>query len=127
MDESGRSLASYVEGASKNNPATLESSGFPLAAPRQPVGIMAPPTNVRVESGQVGTCLVRWSRDRGSLTFTAEYATNPMGPWTVFYSGSRARGVASALPSGTPHWFRVRVMGSAGPSDWSDSVCKRPA
>jgi hypothetical protein len=119
-------MANYVESACGNNPATLESSGFTLTAPRQPVGLMPAPTNLRAESTQVGTVLLRWGRDRGSLTFTAECATNPMGPWTEFYSGSRARCVATELTSGTQYWFRVQVMGSAGPSDWSDSISKRP-
>jgi hypothetical protein len=126
LDQTGRDLAGYVTGACNHDPAILESSGFSLAAPRQPVGTMPAPSNLRAESDLTGTVLLRWNRDRGSLSFNAEIATNPMGPWTSFYSGSRARGTATGLTSGTCYWLRVQVVGAAGWSNWSDSICKRP-
>lgn len=126
LDATGRALVGYVESVSANNPATLESSGFLLASPRKPVGILPAPTNLRAESLQTGAVQIRWSRDRGSLTFEGECATNPNGPWTRFYSGSRARCDATDLVPGTAYWFRVRVLGSAGWSDWSDAIMKRP-
>ncbi len=127
LDGMGRDLATFVQSASKGNPATLESSGFTLTAPRTPVGILPAPSNVRVEPGQIGTCLLKWDRDRGTRSWRAEWAPQPTGPWTEFYNGTRATCVATGLTSGTQYWFRVQALGSAGPSDWSDPSTKRAA
>jgi hypothetical protein len=127
LDVMGRALATYVEAASMGNPATLESSGFTLTAPRMPVGLLPAPSNVRVEPGQIGTCLLKWDRDRGTRSWRAEWAPQPTGPWTEFYNGTRATCVATGLTSGTQYWFRVQALGSAGPSDWSDPATRRAA
>jgi hypothetical protein len=125
MDASGRALAGYVGSASMNNPATLESSGFSLTAPPTPVGILPPPTNLRAMPGLTGTALLRWNRERGGTSWLVECAENPSGPWTQIYSGTRATCVATDLTPGAVYWFRVKVLGAAGWSDWSDPVMKR--
>ena len=127
MDTSGCALAGYVESASMNNPAPLESSGFTLTAPRTPAGILPAPTNLRVEPGQIGTCLLKWDRDRGARSWKVQCAPEPSGPWTEIYYGTRATCVATGLTSGSQYWFRVQALGTAGPSDWSDPAAKRAA
>ncbi len=127
LDTMGRSLADYVEGASMGNPATLESSGFKLAPPRQPVGVIPAPSNLRAAPGQEKTCELRWDRDRGAQSWVAECALSPDGPWTEIYKGTRARCIATNLTSGTQYWFRVQAIGSSGPSDWSAPATKRAA
>ncbi len=125
MDESARALAGYVGSASMNNPATLESSGFSLTAPPTPVGILAPPANLRALPSLSGTSLLKWNRERGGRAWRVECAQNPAGPWTVIYNGTRTTCVATDLILGTQYWFRVQVLGAAGWSDWSDSITKR--
>ena len=125
MDVMGRSLASYVEGASMGNGATLESSGFKLTATPEPVGLLPAPTGLRVETLQQGSCEFKWGRDRGVTSWIAEFAPQATGPWTQIYMGTRARCVAGNLVPGTQYWFRVQALGSAGPSDWSNPVTKR--
>jgi hypothetical protein len=127
LDTMGRALASYVEAASMGNPATLESSGFTLTAPRVPVGLLPAPSNLRAEPGQTGTCLLKWNRDRGVRVWKAECAQDPNGPWTQIYEGTRGTCVATGLISGTQYWFRVQAVGAAGPSDWSVPTTKRAA
>ena len=121
----GRSLATYVESESMNNQITIESSGFTLTAPRQSVGLLPAPTGLRGEPGQAQTVLLRWDRDRGANSWTAQCAPEATGPWTDIYTGTRAKCVATGLVSGTQYWFRVRAIGAAGPSDWSDPSTKR--
>lgn len=127
LDTMGRSLAAYVEGASMGNPATVESSGFSITAPRTPVGMLPAPTNLRATLGQEGTCGLRWDRDRGAQSWVAQCAPSPSGPWTEIYMGTRARCLATSLTSGSQYWFRVQAIGAAGPSDWSDPTTKRAA
>jgi hypothetical protein len=125
LDTMGRALAGYVEGASMGNSVILESSGFSLTAPRTPVGTLPAPSNLRALPGQEGTCLLKWNRDRGATSWTAQCAPQATGPWTQIYNGTRSQCVATGLTSGTQYWFRVQALGSAGPSDWSDPTTKR--
>jgi hypothetical protein len=125
MDESGRTLGSYVESASQNNPATLESSGYSITAPPTPVGPLPPPTNLRSLPSLSGTALLKWDRERGGRSWSIEMAQNPMGPWTEIYNGTRTTCVAQNLTLGAQYWFRVAVLGAAGWSDWSDAITKR--
>jgi len=118
-------LAGYVESASGNNPATLESSGFTLTAPPIPVGVMSPPGNLRAEPSLSGTALLRWNRDRGGLSWRVQCAQDPTGTWTEIYNGARATCLAGNLTPGVQYWFRVQVLGAAGWSDWSDPITKR--
>lgn len=127
LDTLGRSLSGYVESASMGNPATIESSGFRLTAPRQPVGVLPAPTELRADAGQEGTCLLRWKRDRGARSWVVQCAPQATGPWTEIYNGTRANCLAMDLTSGTQYWFRVQAIGAAGPSDWSDPATKRAA
>ena len=127
LDIMGRSLAAYVEGASLGNPALLESSGFRLTAPRQPVGLLPAPSGLRAQPGKEGSCVLRWNRDRGARSWAAQCAAQANGPWTDIYTGTRANCVATGLTSGTQYWFRVQAIGAAGASDWSDPTTKRAA
>jgi hypothetical protein len=125
MDLMGRALAGYVQGASMGDPGTLESSGFSLKAQRQPVGVLPPPSNLRAEPGQEGTCELRCNTQRGGRLYEMECAPQVTGPYVSIYKGTRAKCLATGLTSGTQYWFRARVFGAAGPSDWSDAVTKR--
>lgn len=127
LDIAGRAMASYVEAASMNNVETLESSGFTRVAGRQPVGILPAPENLRALQGQTNTCLLRWNHDRGARSWVVECAPEATGPWTEIYNGTRSTCVATGLTSGVQYWFRVRAIGAAGPSDWSNPATKRAA
>jgi hypothetical protein len=127
LDTMGRSVAAYVLSASMNDVPTIESSGFRVNPPRQPVGPLSAPGNLRAYPGQEGTCVLKWDRERGGISWIAQCAPQASGPWTTIYNGTRAQCVATNLTSGAQYWFRVQVLGSAGPSDWSNPTTKRAA
>jgi hypothetical protein len=44
--------------------------------------------------------------------------------WTTRTSCSASRAILEGLPSVTRQWFRVRAVGTAGPSGWSEPAVK---
>jgi hypothetical protein len=81
------------------NPATLESSGFVLKAPRQPVSVLPPPSNLRAEPGQEPAS-VRYNTSRGGRLYEIECAPQGTGPWTPIYKRTRASCLATKPDSG---------------------------
>ena len=75
---------------------------------------------------RLGGQATAWDANRrGVQTYIAERATSPDGPWTQCHIGKASSCTATALISGTQYWFRVRAIGAAGPSAWSDPATKR--
>lgn len=96
--------------------------------PKQPLGLLPAPANVRAKAGPVeGAVSLLWSGVVGKLTYELEYATSVNGPWTRCYNKGRARHVCEGLTPGTEYWFRVRAIGDAGASEWSNPVRRRAA
>jgi hypothetical protein len=119
-------LSRYCESHCNNDPAILESSGFPLQQVPTPVGPLPAPTGLRSAAGEMPqTANLRWNALRGAKSWKAECASSPTGPWTLFYTGTKARCTATALTSGALYYFRVAGIGAAGQGPWSDISEKR--
>ena len=119
-------LARYCESHCNNDPAVLESSGFPLQQTPTPVGPLPAPTGLRSAPGEMPqTAKLRWNTLRGAKSWKAECASSPTGPWTLFYTGTKARCTAPGLTSGDVYYFRVAGIGAAGQGPWSDISEKR--
>ncbi len=127
VEEAARQLASGAEGIT-SDAATLQSGGWDLqASSRPPVGPLPAPGNLTATGGDLdGTVDLAWDAiRRGVQTYAAEYATSVDGPYTQCYIGKASKCAATGLASGTRYFFRVRAIGAAGPSGWSDVAEKR--
>lgn len=126
LDTKLTDLGSYCERKCGGSVAVLESSGFPLQVAPGPVGELPAPTQLVAKPGpNPGTGSVRCKPVYGAATYVAECATNPAGPWTQFYSGTRSQCLATGLTSGVIYYFRMAALGAAGQSPWSDISEKR--
>ena len=107
--------------------ATLQSGGWNLQAARAPVGTLPQLASLAATGGGLdGTVGLTWDAiRRGVQTYVAEQATAPSGPWTQCYVGKSSKCTVTGLTSGTEYWFRVRAIGAAGLSAWSDPATKR--
>ena len=106
--------------------ADLQAIGLPVRSLRQPVGLLPAPANVRSESGAHEGCIVvRWNKVRGRQVYHVEMAPAPTGPWTQIYSQGDVQTTCAGLTPGAEYWFRVRAVGAAGFSPWSDITRKR--
>jgi hypothetical protein len=73
-----------------------------------------------------GTMDLHWDAiRRGVQTYVAEYATAPAGPWTQGYIARASKCNITGLTPGTLYYFRVKAVGAAGPSEYSDIAEKR--
>ena len=75
---------------------------------------------------QDGTHDLSWGTiKRGVQTYVAERAIAAAGPYTQCYIGKASSCTDTGLVSGIEYWYRVKALGAAGPSVWSDRASKR--
>jgi hypothetical protein len=120
-----RELASYVAVACKGNMADLLSSGFPIQKPsRTPVGVLpAPAAPVLSLGARSGELLAATPPIANGYTYNwrVALASTP----TVYLQQTQttaARDTFADLTPGQIYVVDVNVIGSAGPSDWSDAA-----
>ncbi|HMJ90043.1 MAG TPA: fibronectin type III domain-containing protein, partial [Candidatus Acidoferrum sp.] len=108
------------------NVAMLQAIGLEIRNPALPVGPLPAPANVRSVAGPVeGSVTVRWNYVRGRYLYEAECAPSPAGPWMPCYQSAGLQTTCVDLTPGTEYWFRVRAVGKAGASPWSDLTRRR--
>jgi hypothetical protein len=118
-------LAAYVQNASGGDEAKILSSGMSVKQPPSPVGPLPQPQNLRTApNGSETSAHVAWDSIRGADAYLVETAADPVGPWTFRNSVTRAETDVTGLPTGARCYFRVRAVGAAGPSPWSDIAMK---
>jgi hypothetical protein len=120
-----RQLASYVHVACNGDLATLLTSGFPIQKPtRTPVGVLpAPATPVLSLGARTGELNASTSPIPNGYTYNWRVAL-ASAP-TVYVQETQttaARDVIEGLTPGQIYLVDVNVVGSAGPSDWSDTA-----
>ena len=120
-----RELASYVHVACKGDLTKLLSSGFPTQKPaRQPIGILPAPTGLTValggRSGEFNASATPVS-GAGIYNWRLALASSPTSPVQTTQT-TAASTTFDGLTPGTAYSVEVNVVGSAGPSDWTDPV-----
>ena len=118
-----RELALYVQRACGGDRVKLIASGF---TPQRQRGAAAPvpsaPQFVRLAQGKLkGQLLARCNPVANALTYEWRYAsTAAPTAWVQPAAVSKARLLIEGLTAGTTYTVQVRVIGSAGPSEWSE-------
>ena len=120
-----RNLASYVHVACDGNLATLTSSGFPVWKPtRTPVGVLPAPATPVLSLG---------SRTGELNAYTPPIPNASVYSWRVALASApdayvleqqttAASDTFEGLTPGQIYLVDVNAVGSAGPSDWSDTA-----
>lgn len=120
-----RNLASYVHVTCNGDIATLNSSGFPIQKPsRTPVGVLPAPETPVLSLG---------ARTRELNASTTPIPNGYTYNWRVALASAptqylqrvqttAASNVFTGLTPGQIYAVDVNVVGSAGPSDWSDAA-----
>jgi len=119
-----RDLAHYVQVASGGDLAILLSSGFPAQRHKKPVGALPAPANMRLKRGKTsGLLIARCNRVLQAGAYEWRYA-NIATPtaWVNLESTFAARVAIEGLTPGAQYTAQVRALGTAGPSDWSDTA-----
>lgn len=120
-----RELASYVTVACKASLADLLSSGFPTQkANRTPVGVLpAPATPVLSLGARTGELAASTTPVPNGYTYNWRVAlASAPGHYVQKMQTTAASDLFGSLTPGQIYLVDVNVVGSAGPSDWSDTA-----
>jgi len=120
-------LANYVEHTSGGDPAKIQSSGYGVRSPNQPVGSLAAPQNLKAKEGaNQGEIELKWKNVRGASSYVIQLATilNGDASWLLAGASTKSKARIPALPSGARMWFRVAAVGAAGQGAFSDAAEK---
>jgi len=119
-------MGSYAENITNYDGAKLTGGGFPLAKQPAPIGELPAPVGLETVAGpSPGLVTGKCKRVVGGKTYVAEWSSSPSGPWTRFYTGTKARWETYEMTSGAICYFRMAAIGAAGQSPWSDISEKR--
>jgi hypothetical protein len=101
--------------------ASLILSGFPTHKPvRQPVGQMPRPQGLVVKHGpQLGALTARVNPVPGAVNYNWRITANLPGAVPVIEQDTASTHTFSGLTGGVSYAIEVRVLGTAGLSDWT--------
>ena len=122
-----RGRASYVDGRAKGDPDVIHTAAFESDADKSPIGALPAPANLRTAyNGHSGQMRLRWKRVKGAGSYVGErreHGATP-GPWLPANVCTAASCTVTGLTPGTEYAFRIKAVGSAGDSPWSDEAVK---
>lgn len=116
------SLAVLVTRVAKGRQEVMRAAHMRPRRPRTPVGMPPAPGDLRARPGNFeGTCLLDWDSVKGAGAYEIEYALRAdTQHWTRHGASLASKATVDGLTPGTAYAFRVRALGAAGPSPWSD-------
>jgi hypothetical protein len=119
-----RNLAYHVQVASGGDLPTLLGSGFPVQRGKQPVGPLPAPANLRLARGKIsGQLIARCKKLQQAGSYEWRYAMNATPTaWVSAEPTFAAKVTLDGLLPGTQYIAQVRVQGTAGPGNWSDTA-----
>lgn len=107
--------------------AVVEAANIPLREPGAPMTDNPPaPENLRATYGDMPS-EIDWMCDSASRksTYILETATDPNGPWTQQYVGTKSRATTSGHASGELVYGRIKCVCNGLHSPWSQVVTQR--
>lgn len=127
MEQGLTQRGNYVETASGGDEAKILSAGFDVRAAPAPPAAPLPPANVKATMGDhEGEIDLQWTPPKGAKSYIVECSTYAVPrTWQQVKILTRRSLTATALTPGTVYAFRVKAVGSAGDSDWSDEAVER--
>jgi hypothetical protein len=127
LEEQLRLLALYVQATCKNNEVIALSSGFDIQKSSKSVGVLAKPTNFKVQDGPaVGSCLLSSDKITGAKTYTFEYTPTPITAASTWVSrhGTAKNIVIDELESGKQYAFRMAGVSTDPTLVYSDVLMR---
>lgn len=119
--------ADTVQAVTGGQPDKIETTGFRIRSRPTPVGTPAKVTNLVLVPGPAdGALKAAWKPVRGVRSYELEASPDPMTPTSWIYKGAatKSKATVNSFVSGAKVWVRVRGIGAAGPSPWSDPAVK---
>jgi fibronectin type III domain protein len=120
-------LAHYVQDNCDEDPAAVVRAGFTIVSFGRTPSLLEKPVIAGIDFGKTTQLVVKINRVVRAKCYELRYAAIGVGgapdAWqnAGLFTNSRSMTVNGLTP-GTTYAFQVRAVGSAGLTDWSDSV-----
>src|SRR5258706_5239667 len=127
METAYTACGGKAQTVSTGDAAFILARGYAVAATPAPIGELPAPANLVATMGDLtGEVDVAADRVRGAVSYIIQYTTTPNVPGSYQQAGVSAKSsfTVPGLVSGTPYWFRMAAIGSAGQGPWSDPAEK---
>lgn len=120
-----RSLAGYVSSIAKGDGNVILSSGFEVRKEKTPPQPLARPVDFNIKrTDYEGTVTLDWSPVKDCHSYRLEVSTqNPEtenANWTPLAVTTKSRYDTSNMVFGVYYYYRVKAIGAAGESPWSE-------
>jgi hypothetical protein len=127
LEENLRLLGLYVQANCKDNEVIAQSSGYDIQKTKRPIGILAKPTNFKVDSGPVpGSLIVSSDKIDGAKGYIFEITNTPLtndSVWKPIFSSTK-NCLFDGLLSGSQYALRMAGLGSEPIKVYSDVILR---
>jgi hypothetical protein len=119
-------LGSYVESVAGSDNALIASAGMEIKGARSVATIPTAPQGLSAAPGEHdGEIILSWKTLPNAYSYISEFSLDPAtNSWTQLGVATAASKAIGNLTSGKRHWFRVKAVGAAGESGWSEHASK---
>jgi hypothetical protein len=127
LDQVLSQLGSYVESIAGRDETLITSAGMELKGSRSVAATPTAPQAVTAAPGEhEGEIILAWKAVPNAYSYIIESSLDPATPasWTHAGIATSASKAIGNLTSGKRYWFRVRTVGAAGESGWSEHASK---
>jgi fibronectin type 3 domain-containing protein len=108
-----------------NSAGESAASSQATATPTTPVTIPAAPTDLQATAGNTQVSLT-WSASAGATSYNVKRSTTSGGPYTKISSPEATSYLDTGLTNGTPYYYVVTAVNSAGESPASSQATATP-
>ncbi len=120
-------LGSYVESVAGTDDTLITAAGMEVKGARTPATVPATPQGVAAAAGEhEGEIVLSWKPVPGAYSYVIESSLDPAttSSWTHVGIATSATKTIGSLTTGKRYWFRIRAVGPAGESGWSEHATK---
>ncbi len=120
-------LGSYVESVAGLDDTLITAAGMEVKSTRTPATVPTTPEGVAAVAGEhEGEIVLSWKPVPNAYSYVIESSLDPatVTSWTHVGIATSATKTIGSLTTGKRYWFRIRAVGPAGESGWSEHATK---
>ena len=127
LDQLLTRLGNYVESIAGTDETLITSAGLEIKGSRSSATVPTVPQGVAAAAGEhEGEIVLSWKAVPNAYSYIIEFSLDPATStsWTHIGIATAANKAVSSLTTGKRYWFRVKTVGAAGESGWSEHASK---
>jgi len=127
LDQLLTRLGNYVESIAGTDETLIASAGLEVRGARSSATVPTVPQGVTAAVGEHdGEIILSWKAVPNSYVYIIESSLDPANgaTWTHVGIATAANKAVGNLTTGKRYWFRVKTVGAAGESGWSEHASK---